>query len=382
MDLDLRRKISWIIFALGSIMLASSLIYQSSIPAFIGLGLIFWGAILLYTGNEKFVGKSVLISSIVPSLADLNQMLNELKYEGEGIYLPPKYLTDLEASKVFIGKKGQTKLPLPEEIQLQEDKILLEEPAALLIRPPGLFLSKLFEETLGISFSKVNLRYLQQNLSSLLIEDLEIAENLEISLITESKNPSFHKKPSYDRVEVKITSSIYSKLSKDVIELTHSIKAIGDPISSAIACAITIATGKPLVIDRIEVNGKTIEVDFRLLEIVEDEIKKDVTPLLVRTLTPTPNHLSVARFPASFLSNPASLISLILGSGLLVLVGWLIWHDLTLWGKSLIQILFGSRDLELISLGIGLRVIHYLLVGTALLLQGLFLHLRKTRGKL
>ncbi|KPV63947.1 MAG: hypothetical protein AOA66_0526 [Candidatus Bathyarchaeota archaeon BA2] len=66
-----------------------------------------------------------------------------------------------------------------------------------------------------------------------------------------------------------------------------------------------------------------------------------------------------------------------LGSIILAWVGWLAWYDMTSWGKDIALIFFGSRTGEAISLGIGVKVIHYFLVGLALLLLGLFRFLRR-----
>ena len=174
------RLVSFFILALGLIALAISIVYASSILAFIGLGLIFWGSLTLYITTEKYVKQTLLDPSIIPSLTNLNQILTELKYQGKPIYLPLKYLKDFETTKIYIPKNKNTKLPTPEEIQQQENKTFLKNPGAALIIPPGLSLSKLFEKTLGTTFTKVDLEYLQQNLPKLFIEDLEIAENLEI----------------------------------------------------------------------------------------------------------------------------------------------------------------------------------------------------------
>jgi hypothetical protein len=70
-------------------------------------------------------------------------------------------------------------------------------------------------------------------------------------------------------------------------------------------------------------------------------------------------------------------LSLVVSSVLiLVWVGWLIWFDMTEWGKDLGSILFGSRANEQIGLGIGMLVIHYFLIGVSLLVWGLVLLLR------
>jgi hypothetical protein len=67
------------------------------------------------------------------------------------------------------------------------------------------------------------------------------------------------------------------------------------------------------------------------------------------------------------------------GSAILAWVGWLIWHDVTVWGKDISLIFFGSRTGEFMSLGVGVKAIHYFLIGLALLILGLATFLRRRR---
>jgi len=67
------------------------------------------------------------------------------------------------------------------------------------------------------------------------------------------------------------------------------------------------------------------------------------------------------------------------GSVILTWVGWLTWHDITVWGKDIPLIFFGSRTGEPISLGLGMKVIHYFLIGLALFILGLGRFLRRRR---
>ena len=120
--ISLTRLVSLFLLALGLIALAFSIIYTSSILAFIGLGLTFWGTLTLYITTERYVKQTLLDSTTIPSLANLNQILTELKYQGKATYLPPKYLKDFETSKAYIPKNEDMSLPTPEEIQQQEDK--------------------------------------------------------------------------------------------------------------------------------------------------------------------------------------------------------------------------------------------------------------------
>lgn len=267
------RLVSWFLLALGLTALAFSVIYTSSILAFIGLGLTFWGALTLYIASEKYVKQTLLDPTIIPSLSNLNQILTELKYKGKATYLPPKYLKNPETSKVYIPKNKNTNLPTPEEIQQQEHKTFLKNPEAALIIPPGFSLSKLFEKTLGTSFTKIDLEYLQQNLPKLFIEDLEIAEDLEIQIkpakVAQKVADSvslIHLKT--DTIHVKITNSIYTDTCKEARKLSHICGAIGCPICSAIACAIAKASGNPVTIEKTESteDAKVIEAFYQIVE--------------------------------------------------------------------------------------------------------------------
>ena len=62
------------------------------------------------------------------------------------------------------------------------------------------------------------------------------------------------------------------------------------------------------------------------------------------------------------------IISLIVaGSLLLLLVGYVMWNDVTVWAKEFDLIFFGSRTGEAVSLNTGLKLIHYYLIGILLL---------------
>lgn len=238
----------------GVIALAFSINFTSLILAFIGLGLAFWGAILFYIRPEKYVKETVFVKTTLPSLVNLEQMLTELGYQGKGVYLPPKYLKDFESSKIYLSAQDSMKLPSLAQIRDQEDKTFLKNLGAL-ITPPGIELSRLFEKTLGTSFMKVDLQYLEQNMPKLLIEDLEIAQKVEIK--TENR-----------RVHVRMENAIYKNLWKEAIKLPNLWCSLGDPLVSAIACALTKTTGKPVIIEKNQISneGQTIDIEYRILE--------------------------------------------------------------------------------------------------------------------
>jgi hypothetical protein len=245
----------WTMLGLGAISLVASIFSVSQILAFIGLGLIFWGAILTYVQTEEYVKEELLDATATSSLAVLNQIIQELDYKGKAIYLPQRYLKDPEAYKAYIPQQKEGKLPAPEHIQEQETKLFLENPQGILVEPPGAKLTKLFEKTLETNFTRVDLKYLQQNMPKLFIEHLEIAQDFEM-------------KTENNKVYVKIENSIYKNLTKEATNLSNLYFSLGCPVSSAIACALAKATGKPIIIEnqRISEDGKNTEIEYGILE--------------------------------------------------------------------------------------------------------------------
>jgi hypothetical protein len=248
-------KINSALIAAGAITLALSINFNSSILAFIGLGLVFWGAVLFYVRPNKYVKEILFRKTTEPSLVSLDNIITKLGYKGKAVYLPPKYLKDFESSKVFISAQQDMTLPSPEEIQSEEDRVFLKNPEGMLVTPPGSELTKLFEETLGTSFARVNLQQIEQKMPKLLIEDLEIAQNVQI----ETLNTAIH---------VKIENSIYKDMCQKAKKFSNTCSLLGCPLCSAIASALAKATGKPVMIEKNQMSedSQTIDIEYHLLE--------------------------------------------------------------------------------------------------------------------
>lgn len=245
---------------LGTISLIASIGYNSSVLAFIGLGLVFWGAVLLYIRPEEYTKKVLLEAALSPSLTTLNQMIRELGYKGDATYLPPKYFANPETTKVYISKHKHRSLPTPEQTQKYENQPIARTTQGMLLTPPGIQLSKLLEKSLGTTFIRTDLKNLQQNLPRLFIENLEIAENLEIRAEDDmTKSTTIH---------AKITKPFYADTFKEAEEPSQLTGSIGGPICSAIAIAITKATGKPVRITdtKSSEDGNTIEASYEIIE--------------------------------------------------------------------------------------------------------------------
>ena len=257
---------------LGAISLAASIRYDSSTLAFIGLGLVFWGAVLLYIRPEEYTKKTLLEAALSPSFATLNRMIQELGYTGDATYLPPKFFTNPETAKMYIPKKKNATLPTPEQTQPYEDQPLAQTTEGLLLTPPGVQLSKLLEKQLGKSFIQTDLENLRQNLPRLFIEDLEIAQNLEIQPqndTTEKKeDQAFVNHLKSTTINAILTRPIYRTLFTETEDPQQPTGLIGGPICSAIAIALTKATGKPVRIKTVKnsEDSNTVEATYEILE--------------------------------------------------------------------------------------------------------------------
>lgn len=212
-------RINSILFFSGIIVLYFSISFNSSLLSFIGLGLVFWGAILFYTRSESYVNESLLFSSINPALSSFEKLINELGYSGPGIYLPPKYLKNFDSSKLYISMSQNVILPTIEQTQ-SADSIIIKKPKGLLLTPVGYELSKLFEETLGMSFIQMDLLDVENYIQKLLVENLEIAQNVQVQV-------------NDNIIHFRLEKSVFGNLGT---------------LSSALGCVLAKSSGKPVII--------------------------------------------------------------------------------------------------------------------------------------
>jgi hypothetical protein len=237
--IDQTKLISAILGITAIVALAISVTYTSSVLAFIGLGLLFWGIILIYIRTDRYAKRTLLEAAAVSSLATLEKLVRELDYEGNPIYLPPKYLKDTRSCKAFIPKQKEEKLPNLEQLQeREEDKLIQDSPEGILITPPGAELTRLFEKTLQTDFTRVDLQWLQQNMPKLFIESMEIADEFELE-VTGPRIRAKMENPAFDR-----------------------------PLASAVACCLAKATGRPIIIEdqRKSEDSRLLIIEYRVME--------------------------------------------------------------------------------------------------------------------
>ena len=142
-------------------------------------------------------------------------------------------------------------MPTPQETDTE--KLHSKNPNGILLTPPGLGLSKLFEKKLGKSFTEIDLQDVQKELPKL-FEKLDIAKNTYIQ--TEENS-----------VTVELGNHIFKGLCEETRKLEKTHETVGCPLSSAIACALAKATGKLVTIEKEmqSLDGST-RIQYRLLE--------------------------------------------------------------------------------------------------------------------
>jgi hypothetical protein len=243
------RIVALLMLFAGFVFLLASALYGSYVSAFSGLGLAFWGALLLLIVPTKYV-KLELLTASSSLLANLEEMLSVTGVHGKGVYLPPKLLQDHRSSLVFIpAKEGEV---LPTQVEIERAKTP-ETSKGLLLTPPGLALSRLFESKMGKSFTELSLDQLQKMLPKLL-EELEITRTASIGV-------------EDNVVIVNVKNHVFNELCEESRKLERTHEAVGCIFSSAIACALAKATGKPATIEKDEQGQDGVTtIRYRILE--------------------------------------------------------------------------------------------------------------------
>lgn len=253
-------RIGIIFIVPGALSLIFSILNNSQVLAFIGLGLTFWGALFFFVRPIKYVKSSLLDSTAISSYSTIDRIVKDLKYKGKSYYIPPypkevylpEHLKGLKNMIVFISADSGPGMPSIEE--MAKSGFLLENPKGICVAPPGLGLLTQFEKELRTDITKINLNELCETLPPIILENFQLAKEIEM-------------KTEKNQVHLKIFDSIYTNLYGREQNL-KSVHFLGSPLISAIACAIAKTTGKIVTIhqDNVSPDGQTIEAWLRFVE--------------------------------------------------------------------------------------------------------------------
>jgi hypothetical protein len=243
----------------GILSLVFSVVANSQVLAFIGLGLTFWGALFFLVIPSTYVRGSLLGLTADTLYSTIDRIAKDMDCKGKGLYIPPYpkgvylpgHLEGLKETVVFLSAKAESGLPSIEE--LAGSKFITNKPRGVCLIPPGSGLVEQFEKTLRVDLSRMSLEDLCGSLPSLILEDFQLASEVVMRVET-------------GQVYLKLSDSVFKSLYRE--DGLRSVRLLGCPLVSAVACAVARSSGKPTWIESVNVSPdtQTIEVSYRLKE--------------------------------------------------------------------------------------------------------------------
>jgi hypothetical protein len=252
-------RISIIFIVPGILSLILSIITESQVLAFIGLGLTFWGALFYLVRPIAYVRGSLLSTTAITLYQTTDRIMKDLNIKGKGVYIPPypkevylpQHLKGLKETIIFLSQEDKQIAPSIEE--MATSRFVTKNPKGIILIPPGSSFMDQIEKLLRTDITKMNLEDLCVTLPQLILENFQLAKEIEMK----TENTQIH---------LKTIDSIYKNLYRQ--NDLKSVQLLGDPLASAVACTIARATGKQVTIQNINVSPdtQTIETTFQLAE--------------------------------------------------------------------------------------------------------------------
>lgn len=227
------------------------MIHESTILAFVGLTLVFWGCLFLFVLPRKHV-KSEVMDCMANSVLDaLNQLIADSNVEGKPVYIPvPKgaflpYHLALRNEFVYIPRKNV-------RVETAIEHAFMKNPKGLRVTPPGLGLVNHMEEKAKLDFHRLEVGSLEETVSYVLVNELGIASGFKTRL---------EEKAVYSE----IVDPVCEDLCGEAKKMRYICSNVGCPLCSSIACILTRVLNKPVVIESCLVKGNTIGTSFRIV---------------------------------------------------------------------------------------------------------------------
>jgi hypothetical protein len=223
--------IGYSLLGLGILILAASVFFASTILAFIGLGLTLWGVLVFFIQPQKYVKSDLINATALSSLKTIDKMVASMGYGEKGVYVP----AGKEKAVVFIPSEPFSRIPGSSAV---EGKTFLDNPQGMIIVPPGLALASLIEKKLGFTLKNCGVDTLIQALPKVLVEDLEVVRDVEVEM-------------KDGKVTFSLVDSIYADFCREIHDTSRRC-GLGCPMCSALACILTVASGKPVIFEEDE----------------------------------------------------------------------------------------------------------------------------------
>jgi hypothetical protein len=241
----------------GVLSLILSISVGSQVLALVGLGLTFWGALFSLLSPVSYVESRFLGAVVAAFYANIDRLIADLKLKGSSYYVPPlpvgayvpEHLKGLRETVVFVSAKEEAFPPIEE---LAKGKFLLDHQEGALVSPPGMGLLQEIDKETQAETVDASLNEMIDAWTQAICENFNLAKD--IRMTTEE-----------DKVTLITEDSLFKKLyiGKGNYE---SVKTLGCPIVSAIACLIARAYNRPVTIRGHEVtpDGLTIRTIYQI----------------------------------------------------------------------------------------------------------------------
>ncbi len=248
-------NLGYIFLIVGILFITLSIDFSNKIYGLIGTSIIFWGAILIYFEPQNYVSKEVSMDTTLTYYKYINEIRKELNFKGRPLYFTPSNIFGLKNSVIILPKNEKNEYDI---VNISSYKPFSTQ-SQLIIIPPGQSLSEKIEDKLTTRFSSIEIIDFQSIIGNVIVDDLELAKNIHINV-------------EETDIKVEINDSLFINLFSENEE-SEFYKHLGDPLTSAIACAISRSTHKPVIIDNIVEthNDRKIRVSFKIIDITNSK---------------------------------------------------------------------------------------------------------------
>ncbi len=230
------------LFAGGALLLLA-FIFSNIVAALAGIAVAFWGLLILYVSDTGYVKAEVVVPTLEGQAAVVKQLLENSRIVSDGVHVPPKSIGEVSAEKVVLGDETA-------QTAVSGEGSLLAHSFA--VPAPGLALVKYYQEHSGSDFLGVNFEYLKGTLSSLMVEELEIAQSFEIKM-------------EENVITISATGRRFYELCTSMAD-EETEKRIGCPIHSSFAIILARAFGRPIAITSVDRSARpTIVTKYKVL---------------------------------------------------------------------------------------------------------------------
>lgn len=225
----------------GGVSLAASYFASSVILTLSGLGLVFWGAILLFVSPQRYVPEKMSSAMAVSMTKSIDRLLQSLNCKGRTIFLHPKHLKGLSQGYVFIPHELKDTSELPSDEALEEERLVYDDPRGIFMVAPSSGLVELLEKEIDTNLATLDMEHVKDILPKLLVNNLRMIDRL-----------TFEEDQGAIRavMEGESAANVCATITKETTVGAH----FGCPLCASIGLIISKVTGKPVFIEENKVD--------------------------------------------------------------------------------------------------------------------------------